>query len=144
MAYEIYTLSVGTSTTIGFFLFGCLCCALCGKGFDRDRGTSRMIGTGRMRVDGSGWGDEGRGKRSHKSGLFGPDFHSKTRNHELAVGLANEKELGLGASWMPSMPSTYAPSFSWSWTAPRNAAGTEEQGGSDGANLRRGFLRVQA
>lgn len=142
-AYEVYTLSVGMSTTVGFFLFCCLCCALCGKGFDRDRGTSRMVGTGKMRVDGSGWGDEGRGKRSHNSGLFGPDFHSKTRNHELAVGFVDKQgETSAQAQGKQLGAPSEEASFSWSWLSSRASDAFARQGNSDESMLRRGFVRV--
>ena len=98
--YEVVTFSTGLASSAGFFLFCCMCCALCGKGFDRQRGTSRMIGVGRMRIDGSGWGREGRGKRSHASGLFGPDYRARTKNHMPDLGCAEEED-----SWL-SMLST--------------------------------------
>lgn len=143
-AYEVYTASMGMSTTVGFFLISCLCCALCGKGFDRDRGTSRMVGVGRLRVDGSGWGAGGRGKRSHQSGLFGPDYHSKTRNHELAVGLA-------AAGEDEPVASSWTGSLSWTWMARSGGAeppGAEaqprrlERRSRRNRGVRHGFVRV--
>ena len=46
---------------------------LFGRGYDRDRATSRMLGTGPERVDGMGWvGGAGRSKAGGSPGLFGP------------------------------------------------------------------------
>ena len=57
----------------GFFFVCCVCCVLFGRGYDRDRATSRMLGTGPERVDGMGWvGGAGRSKAGGSPGLFGP------------------------------------------------------------------------
>ena len=56
----------------------CLCCALCGYGYDRDRATSRMVGYGPERVDGIGWKNgPGRSVGGGNPGLFGPDYRTK-------------------------------------------------------------------
>ena len=79
--YEVIVFSSSMATSAGFFLFCCLCCALCGYGYDRDRATSRMVGYGPERVDGMGWKNgPGRSVGGGNPGLFGPDY--RTRAHD--------------------------------------------------------------
>lgn len=71
--YEVIVFSSSMMLSAGFFFVCCVCCVLFGRGYDRDRATSRMLGTGPERVDGMGWiGGAGRSKAGGSPGLFGP------------------------------------------------------------------------
>jgi len=71
--YEVIVFSSSMVFSAGFFFVCCVCCVLFGRGYDRDRATSRMLGTGPERVDGMGWiGGAGRSKAGGSPGLFGP------------------------------------------------------------------------
>jgi len=104
--YEVIVFSSSLASTFGCFAFCCLCCILCGRGYDRDRATSRMLGTGPERVDGMGWiGGAGRSKAGGSPSLFGPypadvPAHGRPHTNAAAAQVAPAVRFALGDAGM--------------------------------------------